>query len=154
TLVPLAVMKESNTDYKAINASFLPVGMVGLNSASKEAEIAKKFIMFLFSEEVQDGDLYDGFPINKNSLSKWMEKESTETFAFSSDGVMLDGVYPDKEVREGIINVIQEVNTPIVLNQEVINIMIHEVLPYLAGEIDLEQAAAAAATKINTYLAE
>lgn len=154
-LIPLVVMDKSNTSYETMNHTFLPVGMVGLNKASQETDVAKKFIAFLYSEEVQDGDLYDGFPVNKWSLQKWINRESTDTFAFSVEGgVMLEGSYPDKEVREGILKVIEDVNTPIELNQEVLSILIKEMLPYFTDELTIDQVIAAAETKINTYLAE
>ena len=75
TILFFAIMKDKEISYQAINQMFIPNGLVGLNSKSKESEIAQRFISFLFKSDVQDSNVYDGFPVNSASLDKWFAKE-------------------------------------------------------------------------------
>ncbi len=153
-LVPIAIAKEINADYTAINQMFLPNGLVGLKSASKEKDMAKEFIRFLFSKEVQDANLNDGFPVNMKSLEQWIAHEDESYFAFGDENGIISATWPHKEERQRIQKIIQEVNNPILIHQVIYNIILEEAIPFLRGDIDADQAAAAALSKINTYLAE
>lgn len=155
-LIPLAIIKKNGFDYSAINQMFIPMGLIGLNSASKEPDMAKQFIGFLFSQEVQDANLYDGFPVNSKSMDKWIAEEKADDVYSVTDreGNDITGTWPTLEEREGFLKVIQELYIPVEIDQVTFSIIIEEALPYFTGEIEAEQAAAAANSKINTYLAE
>lgn len=154
-ILEFTIIKKCNFELSSVNQTFMPKGMVGLNKASKNADTAKKFIEFLLSEEVQNANVYDGFPVNVNSLNKWMSEENQGTFGTSTkDGTMISGSWPTKEQREELLKLIKELKTPVKIDQTIFKIIIEESLPYFTGDISAEQAAAAANTKINTYLAE
>ncbi|WMJ89940.1 ABC transporter substrate-binding protein [Anaerocolumna sp. MB42-C2] len=156
SMLLFAAIKNNNWEYQSINQMFIPSGMVGLNNGSKESDIAKKFISFLFNKEVQDADVYDGFPVNAKSMNGWIEKENDGiSIAVSDkDGNMLSADWPTKEERESIKKIAQSVKEPIETNQILITMIIDEVLPFLKGDIDENQATAAVKAKVNTYLAE
>ncbi len=154
-IMPFSIMKNTDLHYSSVNQRFIPSGLVGLNHASKEVDAAKQFIGFLFSEEVQNTNLYDGFPINNNAMKKWMDKENNSLFSASDmNGNQIAGTYPTREEREGILKLLKELKTPIVINQVITNIIIEEALPFFKGQIDANQAASAAYSKISTYMAE
>ncbi len=156
SMLLFAAVKNNNWEYQSINQMFIPTGVIGLNSGSKESDIAKKFISFLFSKNVQDADVYDGFPVNAKSMNGWIEKEKNDISVAVSDedGNMISAEWPIKEEREAILRIAQNVKEPIETNQILITMIIDEVLPYLKGDIDENQAAAAVKAKVNTYLAE
>lgn len=155
-VIPFSIMKNTDYQYSSINQMFIPEGMVGLNSASKEAEVAKQFIGFLFSEEVQDTNLYDGFPLNNNSMEKWLDKEEEGMWGFSDggNGKSISGTYPTREEREGFVKLMKELKNPMTINQVITSIIVDETLPFFQGQIEAEQAASAAYSKISTYMAE
>jgi ABC-type glycerol-3-phosphate transport system substrate-binding protein len=154
-ILEFTIIKKCNYELSSGNRTFIPKVMVGLNNASKNPDTSKKFIEFLLSEEVQNANVYDGFPVNVNSLNKWMAEESQGTFGASTkDGTEIIGTWPTKEQREELLKIIQDLKTPIKIDQTIFKIIIEESLPYFTGDISVEQAAAAANTKINTYLAE
>ena len=155
--VACTISKETGLDLSSINQKFIPKCLVGLNHSGKNTEIAKKFIRFLFTKDVQDTDVYDGFPVNSSSLDKWMAKELESEVSFGAsdgDGNRVMGSWPDKEQREHLKSIIKGVNSPIEMNQNVYGIIIQETLPFFIGDIDAKQAAAAAYSKLSTYLAE
>jgi hypothetical protein len=154
-ILEFTIIKKCNYELSSVNRTFFPKVMVGLNKASKNPDTSKKFIEFLLSEEVQNANVYDGFPVNVNSLNKWMAEEGQGTFGASTkDGIEIMGTWPTKEQREELLKIIQDLKTPIKIDQTIFKIIIDEAMPYFTGDISADQAAAAANTKINTYLAE
>lgn len=156
TMLLFEVLKDDKLEQRSINRRFIPGGLVGLNSKSKEIDIARQFISFLFGTKVQDTNVFDGFPVNSKSLKEWTAKiDSNISIAVTDEnGNMLSAVWPAEEDRNTILNLAEEVNQPINTNYILNNLLIEEVLPFLNGEIDESQAMSAVKAKVNTYLAE
>lgn len=156
TMLLFEVLKDDNLEQRSVNRMFIPGGLVGLNSKSKESDIARQFIGFLFGTKVQDTNVFDGFPVNSKSLKEWTaKKDSNISIAVTDEnGNMLSAVWPAEEDRNTILNLAEEVNQPISTNYILNNLLIEEVLPFLNGEIDESQAMSAVKAKVNTYLAE
>lgn len=156
TMVLFEVLKDDKLEQRSVNRMFIPGGLVGLNSKSKESDIASKFISFLFGTKVQDTNVFDGFPVNSKSLKEWTaKKDSNTSIAVTDDnGEMLSALWPAEEDRNTILNIAEEVNQPINTNYILNTLLIEEVLPFLKGEIDEGQAMTAVKAKVNTYLAE
>ncbi len=156
TMLLFEVLKDDKFEQHSINGMFIPGGLVGLNSKSKESDIARQFISFLFGAKVQDTNVFDGFPVNSKSLKEWTaKKDSNISIAVTDEnGNMLSALWPAEEDRNTILNLAQEVNQPINTNYILNSLIIEEVLPFLKGEIDESQAMTAVKSKVNTYLAE
>ncbi len=155
TMLLFEILKNKEITYQTINQMYIPIGAVGLNSKSGEAEIAKKFIGFLFEAKVQDANLYDGFPVNQSSLKTWIAEENPDLMiGIGGDGYDLTAQWPIKEEREAFLATILEVKRPIEVNQILYNMIVEETVPYLKGEAEEEQVVAAVKAKVNTYLAE
>jgi ABC-type glycerol-3-phosphate transport system substrate-binding protein len=153
--IMISATKENHSSFASMNQMFIPKGLIGLNSKSKETATAKKFIQFLFSNDVQKTNLYEGFPINTESLKVWTaEEREEESYGFGNDDGTISATWPTKDQREAFEKILLSVNKPINLNQVINNMIINESLPYFTGDIDAGQAANAAISKINTYLAE
>jgi hypothetical protein len=156
SMIFFAIMKDKEISYQSINQMFIPNGLVGLNSKSRESEIAQKFISFLFGSDVQDANVYDGFPVNSDSIKKWVAKEDNGISLGSSDmeGHEIVAEYPVKEERDAILNLALSLNKPIGTNYILNDLIVEEVMPFLKDEIDEKQALAGVKAKANTYLAE
>ncbi len=142
--------------YSLVNDSFLPVGEVGLNHACKDKLTAHRFISFLFSQEVQNSNLYDGFPVNSISLQKWFDEEKSD-FSLGiggRDNIMISAYWPTKEERKELQERTLKASRPIVIDQTKAGILIDGAIPYLDGEIDLDQAVSAIGIKLKTYMSE
>ncbi|QHQ63694.1 extracellular solute-binding protein [Anaerocolumna sedimenticola] len=156
TMLLFEVLKDKDFEYKSINQMYIPGSVVGLNSKSRENDIAKKFIGFLFEEKVQNTNLYDGFPVNSGSIKKWAAEENTDLMIGISDadGNQVSAEWPEKEEREAFLNTVLEVKIPIEIDPILINMIVEEAVPYLKGETGEGQVVAAVKAKVNTYLAE
>lgn len=156
TVLLISVSNNYSYPYSSINQSFIPNGVIGLNSASKEKDLAKNFIQFLFSTKVQNYNLYDGFPVNRTSLNKWMEKED-DSFGLAiggKGGKIINANWPSKEERNDILKVIQDVRVPIEGSKDLTNMIMEESIPYLSGEADIDQVINTLKSKIDIYLSE
>lgn len=150
------LLKDKDLDYSSVNNSFISQGKIGLNNNSKNTEISKEFIQFLYSLEVQKSNVYDGFPVNNDALEQWIKEENDDVMYGASDeeGNKITAGWPEKEEREGLYEIAKSLDQPIEINQVLDAMIIEQVLPYFQGDIDIGQAVAAVKTKVNTYLSE
>jgi ABC-type glycerol-3-phosphate transport system substrate-binding protein len=155
-MMPDAYIKSKGLGYSTLGDRYIPKGLIGLNSTSKEEKLAKQFISFLFTKDIQDTNLYDGLPMLQSSLQKWFNEENPGIFISMKDenGNGINAAWPEKKRREEYLKQIQNVKTPIICNQILNDMIIEHALLYLTGKEDINQATAAICTKVDTYLAE
>ncbi len=156
SMMLFALLKDTSLDYGSLNMAYMPSGIAGLNKSGKHQEAAKAFLKFLYSKEVQDADLYEGFPVNKASLDKWSEEENKDISAAMGDkeGNQIAASWPDKTDRLRLYKTLQSLNKPLKIDEELDNMLTEQIIPYLKGDIDLSQAVSAVKTKVSTYLSE
>lgn len=156
SLMMFALAKEKGISYNAINNSFLPSGMIGINKAGKNIETAKAFLKFLYTEEIQSANLYDGLPVNRASLKTWTDEENDNIMLGTSDedGNEFTALWADKKDRDKVFQLAQTVNTPLAINQQINDILKEQILAYLKGDLGLNEVMAAVKSKVNTYLSE
>ncbi len=156
SMMLFALLKDTSLDYGSLNMTYMPSGIAGLNKSGKHQEAAKAFLKFLYSKEVQDADLYEGFPVNKASLDKWSEEENKDISAAMGDkeGNQIAASWPDKTDRIRLYKTLQSLNKPLKIDEELDNMLTEQIIPYLKGDIDLSQAVSAVKTKVSTYLSE
>lgn len=155
-MLPFGAVKERQLTYNTLNESFVPVGLAGLNSNSKEMELSKEFISFLFSNDVQKLNLNDGFPVVNHSLKQWFEENQGQNSMGSFDELdnFISGFWPTKQERDDMLNKIEQLKNPIIENQVLNDMIGNEALPYLNGEEDINKAISDIKNKVNIYLAE
>ena len=153
--VPTAVVQEWQGSFRAINNSFKANGLVGINSAGNQKELAKEFIQLLFSKEMQRLDLLDGFPVNKAAMEEWIQLDK-ENYGFTvGDGeYTINAFYPEQKPRKNIYESICAVDKPMVNDMTMVDMILDEAERYLRGDITAEQAAKNAVASINLYLSE
>lgn len=83
---PSSVEKEYDGSVGTFNNMYVPSGLVGINSAGKEQEIAGEFVKLLFQDEVQGIDLGDGYPVKPEVVTRWMEDDKMEGSLFAVSG--------------------------------------------------------------------
>jgi ABC-type glycerol-3-phosphate transport system substrate-binding protein len=153
--IPLKVVEQWQGAFGVINHSFKANGLVGINSASSQKELAKEFIQLLFSTEIQKLDLTDGFPVNQAAMDEWIQTNK-ENYGFTvGDGeTMVQASYPDQKSRKSIYESICAAEKPMVNDITMIDMILDEAEKYLRGDITAEQAANNAVASINLYLSE
>ena len=134
---------------------YLPSVTVGINSSSENKEAAEEFIRTLFGSEVQNESLNDGFAVRTGSLDTWIDMEKDVSVGLSSgDGIMLSGEWPDVQKRTEIIDFVRMAEIPVVIDQQVLQMVIDGSKDYLEGKETVDQAVQAIENKIKLYRSE
>lgn len=141
---------------------FVPSLMLGISSKCKEEDAAKKFLSYFFSKEVQMLSSYAGFPVNLAALedeSFWDSQEettagSTMEFNGKTYDVMMTSSKIEKENIDWMIEHLSKAQTPVPYNYLITDEVRRQAVPYMNGEISLEEAVSAVSQKMNLYLTE
>ncbi len=143
---------------RGINSGFIPVGLVGINSASAQAQTAQEFVKTLLSYEVENVDIMssDSFPVNLEALNALFSKENSN---FSSgmridDEHELQGQWPSAAMRQSIRALIDNASKAVTAKPELDKMLLVELTNYLSGANTLEQALSKISSVLSTYLSE
>ncbi|RDU22273.1 ABC transporter substrate-binding protein [Anaerosacchariphilus polymeriproducens] len=148
--------QKQNMTYSSLNESFIPSAMVGMNNSSKEAETAKDFIKFLFSDEIQKLNMNDGFPVLESSLKQWFQEES-KMMSFGTwddDDNLINGEMPNEEEKVKFLTLIKKCKKSVVKNEALYKLIIDSARSYLDGEKNIDQTVADISQKVTVYLTE
>lgn len=146
-----------------VNNAYIPKGIIGVNKASEETELAKDFIQWVFSEENQSVQVGDGFPMNTAAFHNWSEDyqnhqdEVFDAIAYTkTDGNIrvIEIYYPTAQETQVLFDMTKQLTTPTMNDINVMDMIVQEGVPYLAEEKDLETVCASIMNRINTYLNE
>ncbi len=80
----LAIINLVKGDYTSFENAYIPTVEIGVNAGTKQPDLAKEFVAFVMSREVQDGDFYDGFPVNKESLHMQVNLDRSAYAAYTT----------------------------------------------------------------------
>lgn len=159
-MMPCAVMQEIDTTLQGVQGLYIPNGVVGMNSSSKNKELAEEFLKLLFSEDIQSLDLGDGFPVNENALETWCQKESSEEGSglviggSDENGEMFSASEPDGTQIRPFAEVEKAADTPVQIDEAILEVIVDEGTAYFKGEKSLEEAVQNITNKTETYLQE
>jgi ABC-type glycerol-3-phosphate transport system substrate-binding protein len=146
-----------------VNNSYIPKGIIGVNKAAKETELAKDFIQWVISEENQSVQVGDGFPMNTAAFHNWLEDnqghkgEVYDAIAYpKSDGNLrvIEINYPTAEESQVLFDMAKQLTKPATNNIYVMDMIVEEGIPYLAGKKDLDTVCANTMNRVSTYLSE
>ncbi len=147
---PMSAIDQTEGDFAIVKDEFIPSGLIGINNASDEKELANKFVQGLYAESVQKTDLGDGLPVNSSALENWGMEE--DDLYISSDN--FEAVQPSKEKIKSIIDKCKLLKTPIYVDDVLLDMILVETESFLNGETDLHVTANQIIEKTKAYLAE
>jgi maltose-binding protein MalE len=123
---------------------FYPRCGAGVVAASKQQMLAEDFIALLLSSEVQDSNLFDGFPVNRASLQKILDDLSGMTRDMR--GTQLNDM--------DFIALCESLTEPLFTDETVKAAVAAQMKNLLNGSMTPEQAAAKIVADTKLYLAE
>lgn len=121
-----------NINYFTINNKYISNGSIAINSNSDEPGIAEDFVSYLFSDEIQELDFYDGYPVTKTALEYWKNNNtgSTNFDAYLSSY----GKYKmylikqnSTERQNNVMNLVEGAKNAIITDDTIISIITSEV---------------------------
>lgn len=164
-MLPCEEMKQSGESPQVIKEYYIPYAIAGINASSGQQELAKEFLLTLFSDEVQRSLTNDGFPVTENGLNymaEYVDTEEAKEMTIGGSGVnpetgkeiyMACG-YPDGETVKSYIEIIRNLKQPFMPDQVFLETVLEEMRSCDEGNQTPEEAAQAAARKMATYLSE
>lgn len=168
-MMPSTLIREKGYPLNLHKGTFVPHGVVGINSASENTELAEEFLKVLFSDEVQNCDLTDGFPINQNAAAKLKEqgRESLEaqesadgTYSITmvgdaeGDGTAHSFSLPLVSEIEDFLNKTNELKQPAQADSVLQDMIMEEAKAYYEGSQELDATIQAIKAKVDTYRSE
>lgn len=135
---------------------YVPMHVFGISATSRNQEAAEDFLKYYLSEDGQKTDSSAGITVNRSSLMSQLESMDNLEMSLSEDdnhvSLVIDSLN-DAQAAE-VLAVLDEAAKATDDNDTVFEILMEQVVNYLDGSSELEQAAADAYQKINLYLAE
>ena len=146
-----------NASIVSVNGQFVPAGMVGVNKAGKETEVAAAFVRMLLSYDAQGGNQYaEQFPVNVQALKEMLayQNDGVSSGMMLSDGSEFSAEWPAKAWRERIGALIDTLDKPLLTDAALQDMLQAEVTAYLDGSNTLAQATERIGSMLSTYLSE
>ncbi|MDE6064772.1 MAG: hypothetical protein K2G20_09370, partial [Lachnospiraceae bacterium] len=159
-MMSISIVNEIKGNFNSFENAYNPIGEIGINKETPYLEQAKDFLRYALSVEVQEGDFYDGFPINLAALTKLAEKDRSDYEVYTM--IELPGGEfkaftigaLSKEDCDRLTELCKSLNKKVVDDVQ-INLVISDVLPsYLDGSSSLEDTIDKIERGLNMYLAE
>lgn len=150
-----AVMRERGYPLQSVNHTFYPEERGAINRNSRQKETAERFVTFLLSEQIQGEDVEDGFPVTRAGVERWKQRQIVMSYGTGNwDGLMIYGDYPTESERKLLLDMIPDLDNPVVPDPTVLSIMAKESEGYFSGTQDLPAAVKAIISKVTLYRAE
>lgn len=160
SMFPLAIADYIKGDFTAFENTFIPYVEMGVSSKSEYQDIAKDFIAFCLSEEVQGQDYYIGYPINAGCMEKLAEADrsdyAAETMIDIGDGaseIFQIGAYPP-ETAQKLVELCKGLDRPRQEDAKIREVLIEALPQYLQGTQSLEETLDKIEGGLKMYLAE
>ena len=150
-----SVMREKGYPLQSVNHTFYPEERVAINRNSRQKETAERFVTFLLSEQIQGEDVEDGFPVTRAGVERWKQRQIVMSYGTGNwEGLMIYGDYPTESERKLLLDMIPDLDNPVVPDPTVLSIMAEESEGYFSGTQDLPAAVKAIISKVTLYRAE
>ena len=147
-----------------VGSYFIPTNEVAVSAKSKNKEVAKDFIGYLFDEELQDYSAYEGLPINKKSFEKLFINDKEEDlggFGFAvgegdnpEDFINIELKKLSEEDAKKLIETVETLEKPQHVNYEVYEKIKEPIVNYVAGNSSMEDSIKEIKNKLEIYLSE
>ena len=158
-MTPYAVAELLNANVVSVENAFYPKMVIGINSRSEHVEIAKDFLRFALSEELQSVDTYEGFPVNAKALETQAAADRSMAEAYTTydiDGSTAE--FAIKAYSEETANHLMELCKAATLclkeDTQIETSLTESLQAYLNGQASVEEAMDAVEGSLKMYLAE
>jgi ABC-type glycerol-3-phosphate transport system substrate-binding protein len=151
TYAAISAVMQTEGEFASIRERYIPSGIIGINNASVNKEIAGDFIRALYSYEVQNNELSDGLPVNAKALDNF-GMQPDDYYISGPEG--FEATQPSEEIRKQIIALAKSLNTPIREDEVLKKMVINELQPLLTGKALAEEIADKIISTVEVYFTE
>lgn len=161
TTVPDGEVREVFRPQPGLGGSvFFPNSIIGVNARSEKLELAKEFVRAMLGEGTQNMDVYNGFPVNKNAIGAIVAQENDMYSSHSymgEDGTVereVEASWPSGAMLRAVADAFGSLDTPVIDNYELMELVIHAFESYHSGERTAREAAESVRRETRLMLAE
>ena len=153
--IPLAGAREGGMYYDTFDNQYVESGLVGINKASNNKELAKEFLEYLLGEKVQSSTAFDGFPVNVKALDRVMnEVDSLQGMGLAMNNEYMQIEAPTEEQVKELYDKMKELDSPISYDSMLSSLVIDQVKDFLEDKVSKEEAVQNIMNVAKGYLAE
>lgn len=159
-IFPMGIMAFVNGTCSAFENAYKPIGEIAINRETENMDVAKEFVKYALSYDIQDTDSYDGFSVNTKALENQITIDRTG-WGFETDIAIGDGQYAilkadaiSPENLQKLLDFCKKVDKPVVNDQEILKVITEEFPKYLDGTSTIEDTIVRIEKGLNMYLAE
>ena len=158
-MTPYAVAELLNANVVSVENAFYPKMVIGINSRSEHVEIAKDFLRFALSEELQSVDTYEGFPVNAKALETQAAADRSMAEAYTTydiDGTSAEFVIKSysEETAKQLMELCKAATLCLKEDTQIETSLTESLQAYLNGQASVEEAMDAVEGSLKMYLAE
>lgn len=157
-MVSCAAAEQYGGKLYSVGGRFIPVGLAGVNKASKNLKTANEFLAALLSAEVQSQQSFGSkaFPVNIAALEAMFaeEKDNFSTGYVMGDEYELTGGWPSAPMRAVLLDILKSLDKPINDSAELNAMLFPDIQAYVSGKTTLDEAADKLNSALTTYLSE
>lgn len=153
SLLTFAALDGKGLEPESIDGIFYPKLIVGINKNTRKLELAKDFIKILYSADIQNQDLSDGFGFLETAITnlKGVERDTKMEITDYDGSTILSASWPTEEQRSKLIDLIKSLKTPADINPYIMNIITEYSQSYFDGSQDLDATVDLIINKVSLY---
>lgn len=153
--IPLSGVREVGMYYDTFDNQYIESGLVGINKASNNKELAKEFLEYLLGEKVQSSTAFDGFPVNVVAFEEVMAStDSLHGLGLAVNDEIRQIEAPTAEEVKGLYDKMIELDKPISYDCMLSSLVIDSVMDFLEDKVSKEEAIQNIMNVAKGYLAE
>lgn len=159
-IFPMGVMAFVKGTFTSFENAYTPIGEIAINKETENMDVAKEFVKYALSYDIQDTDSYDGFSVNTKALENQITIDRTgwgfETDIAVGDGqsAILTADVISPENLQKLLDLCKTVDKPVVNDQQILKVVTEELPKYLDGSSTIEDTITQIEKGLNMYLAE
>lgn len=136
--------------------TFIPKCNLGICTAGDNIDEAQHFLAAAISENVQNVEHYDGFPVNKNSLQKFYDKnqDKDDYKTMGTAQTIVHATWMDDVEAAEFQSTIEKLSEPVILDTMTHDIIIDLGTKCLEGSLTPEEAADEIARQLDLRIKE
>ena len=156
------IKEQYKCDYTLWNGDngsyFKAIDVVGINSNSKNKNIAKEFVNSLLNGSFYSSE-FSNLSVNKdvfrNTLNSIKDYEAgVAAMDENGEGDVLEAIKLQDQDIENIINDVSSLNKAVTVNNIILDKIKDEIIEYIEGEINIEEALKKINNNLEIYLSE
>lgn len=135
---------------------FIPSGIAGISSTSKEQELAGEFFKEMLGKAVQGNDLEDGFPVNKDAFSSFSNDPNPDSSSVigMGDDINMEIRWPKQQELVQVEKMFEKLQIPANVDFRIRDEVLDIAKAVLEGEKEIEDGTEEISQKLSLRMAE